>query len=301
VDAYTLPVYVIHWNAPQWCASSVRSLLSSTGLNVLITVIDNGQEVGPPVAELLPLGVRFIRNPRNVGYAGAANVAWRDASGQGAQYFAVLAHDVIVAPDCLYHLLVALASRPGHGIVGPVFYDADLKNPTSTGGLWTGYGATHRIWLPTGSNGEVLEADWLHGALLLIRTACLDQIRGFREDFFAYVEDVDVCLRARKAGWKVGVATKARAKELGHILPIRDHTYLITRNTLLLLRTQAPAYRFWLALVRKVRDASKAALASYLPWRSPARRRLSRQFAVAQSRAILDALLGRAGPGGDLP
>ncbi|MCJ7508785.1 MAG: glycosyltransferase, partial [candidate division Zixibacteria bacterium] len=61
---------------------------------------------------------------------------------------------------------------------------------------------------------EEMEVDWVSGSALLARKDMLDQIRNLDENFFMYVEDVDLCYRAKKSGWKVFYYPHTEVKHL---------------------------------------------------------------------------------------
>jgi hypothetical protein len=93
-----------------------------------------------------------------------------------------------------------------------------------------------------------------HGTLLLARAQCLGEIGLFDERYFAYCEEADLGLRARAAGWEVGLIRGAmvRNPDVGSAVAAID--YLQLRNTLLLVREHSGRYhasiRFALALLQ---------------------------------------------------
>ncbi len=80
-------------------------------------------------------------------------------------------------------------------------------------------------------------ADYPHGTLFMARRACLDEIGLFDERFFTYCEEADLGLRARAAGWEVGLARGARVINPRVSTPKPMAEYLMQRNTLLLVAT----------------------------------------------------------------
>jgi GT2 family glycosyltransferase len=175
-----LPVFVIHWNAPDWCEETVRSLQMSEGVEVDITVIDNCSDRLP----VLPESVTVDLRPKNTGYAGAANRAIDLASIEGAPAFALASHDVTVSPLCLAQM-IDLANRSTQvGIVGPSF------------------------------GTETVQDGWLSGSLMLVRMTCVRDVGRFDPIFGSYCEEVDYCHRAIRRGWQLAVAP-ARANTHG--------------------------------------------------------------------------------------
>jgi GT2 family glycosyltransferase len=205
-----LPVYVIHWNASEWCASAARSILASDNVHVDLTVVDNGQVRGAPLEDLLPEGVRVLRPTRNLGYSGGANLALEDWRGRNLQseLCVIGTHDLHVREDALMRLVEMAAHEEGYGILGPAL----LSPVQSSGGYWTGKRAGQ---LAIEDSSELVDRDWVSGSCMLLRRGCVESVGGFDESFNSYVEDVEFCLRAKDAGWKVGVVTEAIAWGLG--------------------------------------------------------------------------------------
>jgi len=211
--ATPVPVYLVHWNAPEWCASAAASLLASEGVDVGLTVVDNGQEGGPPLASCLPDGVRILKRAANGGYTAGANAAlddWRVTHPTAS--FAVLgSHDLHVESDTLAQLLATAEAVPHCGVLGPAV--TGPREPVSggiaCGGRW--------FELPLDGAPELAERDWVNGTCMLLRRACVDEVGPFDERFGSYAEDVDYGLRARDRGWQVMVLTTARARGLGTV------------------------------------------------------------------------------------
>jgi GT2 family glycosyltransferase len=111
----TLPVYVIHWNAPEWCASACSSIRRSS-VAVALTVIDNASPQRFTSSE-----TRVLVERANLGYSGAANVALREWLAGPAEWCVIAAHDLHVEPDTFAQMLNA--ATPEVGVLGPQFPD----------------------------------------------------------------------------------------------------------------------------------------------------------------------------------
>ena len=218
-----LPVYVIHWNAPEWCAETVHSLRSSRGVEVDVTVIDNASEELP----IVPESVKRIGMSKNVGFAGAANEALRlvDASGE-TEFFGIASHDVQVSPDCLAKCLLFATTHPHVGIFGPDF----------------------------GEN--TAEQGWVSGSLMLLRTDCVEKIGAFDELFGSYCEEVDYCHRAIAHGWEIGFVEGATAHTHGSSDPSRARLLMNANFTLL-----AAKEGDWSRVLRRLAGMARRAIA----------------------------------------
>lgn len=199
-----LPVYVIHWNAPEWCLTTVRSFSSQRGVATAVTVIDNGGLDSTSEAAL-PLGTRVIRLNRNTGYSGGANVAISDWLANGELEFAAIAcHDVELHERSAAAMLAAIRAAPVVGIMG-IERGAFERPPTS----------------PEESKPfTVRPVNFTSGACMIIRRSFAEEVGGFDETFGSYVEDVDYCYRALDQHWAVavtvGVVARWRGRAIGN-------------------------------------------------------------------------------------
>jgi hypothetical protein len=264
------PVYVIHWNAPEWCVSAVDSILRSEA-SVDLTVIDNSAQNGHSLHGRLPPSVRILEVPRNRGYSGGANRAVSDCKVRypKAEFIVIGSHDMHLAPGCLTQLLSVAEAHPQFGVLAP-----GLAGPKeSSGGVWSGHHAYH---LPLDPSIGLVERDWLTGTCLFIRMACLVDVGRFDERFGSYVEDVDFCLRVRDAGWKVGVVPSAKAWGLGTASP--QARAMIYANTVLLRAKRGGLLEATRALGNLAFNTTRCAVGTMALWREPRRRRESKHF-----------------------
>lgn len=275
-----LPAYVIHWNAPHWCKSSVLSLLRSDHTALELCVVDNGQLSGPRLASLLPPEVRIMRMPKNSGYAGAANAAIKDFLNryERCDYVLIGSHDLHVEPSTLSSLVKAADADPGLGVVAPVLVGPDAPSSGAS------YGVGGSIHHPLVQEREVVLRDWASGTCLMFRRACLYETGSFDERFGSYVEDVDICLRARDAGWKVGVATGAVAWGLGS--SSADSWSRMEANRVLLGAKRFGFRGAMRALSQVATWAGRSAVGSLTPWRAKESRRQSRVYLARHMKAI---------------
>lgn len=204
-----VPVFLIHFDAPEWLRSSVASVLASEHADVRVVVVDNGgAEVG-----LLPAAAERVVTGTNLGYTGAANLAldlWTERF-PGAPVAIIGSHDLHVEPECVRALSQAMAANPDLGILGPVLEQA----PRSTGGRWRAFDRRQHFDERVATSRGPVRVDWVSGTCLAVRKACVDQVGVFDAGLGSYLEDVDICLRARDAGWAVAVEPSARARGLG--------------------------------------------------------------------------------------
>lgn len=145
----------------------------------------------------------------NLGYAAAIQLAMRRTQ---APFLLVLNADLLPESGCLsavLELVEELVSRPRKiGVVGFRLLNADGTLQGSAGKFPTLWRTLFGLLRPRASRKYLnfplegqTEAPWVTGASFLLSRACLEEIGGLDERFFMYYEDVDLCLRAKQAGW----------------------------------------------------------------------------------------------------
>lgn len=303
-SAVRLPVYVLHWNAAERAAATVELLRRSDGVRPEITIVDSGSS--PEERAALASETKdcnFLSLPANVGYAGAANAALAHfaARADDDDWCVLAAHDAQARPDTLREMAVAAQRATSYGVLGPAHWSRDFSRPTTIGGRW-GMGGLQRARLvrvdrsPHRAASGVVDVCWVSGALMAVRAACARRVGGFDETLFAYWEDVDFCLRAADAGWRVGVVMSAAAAESGSTTPSFAQSYYMARNHLLLARARLGRARSALVTGVVAGMAAQAHVGAMLPWRPRVRRAASHAYARGRWRGLRDGLAGRGGP-----
>lgn len=234
-DASTVGAVIVHYHRERDVGDLVGNLVEVQGLPISnIILVDNGSSAGVLESELRCVGHRpHVVSLPNVGYAAAMNVGWR-AMPPGIRYVVMLSHEVVLEAGCLSELVSELRTRP-RALVGPVL-TIDGSTVWSAGGLLTRVRAlpSHRLRgrsvddVPDG----VEPCTWLDGAVVATTRALLEELGGLDEDFFLYMEDVDLGMRARRAAAEVLVVPHARAQQTPS--PVIE-PYIWTRNMFLLL------------------------------------------------------------------
>jgi len=277
--------------------ATVASLTRSEGVVIDVCVIDNASREGvlDEISERLPDNVRLLPLPMNVGFAGAANEAIAQARRTRDSWFVIAAHDVLVQASTLAELVACMEADATIGIVGPLLTNADASELAGEGGRW--FASIPEPAIAVGRSRGLVEREWVQGCLLLIRAACAEEIGGFWSELFAYYEEVDLCLRARDAGWRVGVASNALAHEPGRTVPTDRFTYLMIRNELALIRRHSGRVALLWKAAPIAFNCTRAFAGSIAPWRRPERRELSRHYLAPRAWGVLDAVRGRLGPG----
>lgn len=251
-----LTVIIVSYNTRELTLRAVETLLAnSPGLAMHVVVFDNASADGSAQAVATRFRqVEVVANLDNVGFASANN---RVAETATTPWLCLLNPDTETHPNAIVNLLAFAKAHPEAGIVGgrTVFPDGSL-NPASCWrriSPWSLFTQTFGLarlfpgselfnheamggWL----RDSVREVDVVVGCLLLTPTELWRRLGGFDTRYFMYGEDADLCLRARKLGYRpmitpdaqimhlVGASTKKRADKVVAVMKakatlIRDH------------------------------------------------------------------------------
>lgn len=199
----SVSIIVVNWNGRHHLQLCLSSLIAQTYPNFEIILVDNGSTDGSQalVREQFP-DVRLIALRENVGFARGNNVG---IGASTADYIATINNDTKVDPNWLTALVETAEANPQVGMCAAklLFWDRpDIINSAGicldrAGIAWDRLGGQRNSATP-GLPTPVFGAS---GGAALYRRTMLDQIGLFDEDFFAYLEDVDLAWRARLAGW----------------------------------------------------------------------------------------------------
>lgn len=210
-----LSIILINYKRVNDTIECINSLFNSSYYNFDIIVIDNGSMDGS--VEILRnrfQNINLIANKENLGFSEGNNIGIRIALENNYKYILLLNNDTIVAKDALYNLINTFKQEPEVGILGSkiVYYDypdmiwfaGGYFNPNSAMGKH--YGIKEK---DIGQYDKESESDYITGCCLLTKLEVVENIGLLDSNYFAYLEDVDFCLRAKKAGYKIKYQPKA--------------------------------------------------------------------------------------------
>lgn len=300
---------VLNYRTPDETFLAVRSVLASRQPFDDVIVVNNdrgdgnlnvgGPFQGRPGGAESP-ALQIVGTGRNLGFSGGMNVGIRDALSRGADRILLVNSDVIVPPDCLERLGRCLDAAPGTGIAGPVVLAR--SEPDLIASLGMSYASPsgrmrHRGFGTRVAFGQVVAGgavDGVSGCLMLVKREVFEAVGLLDEDYFFSFEDLDFCLRARRAGFATVLATDAvvyheGGRSMGADSPRR--LYFAARNHLLLARRAAPQSGRFASLGRAVSIVMLNLAHAALSRGGPLLARLS-----AVARGTRDYVAGRFGP-----
>jgi GT2 family glycosyltransferase len=220
------------------CLESASAAAANVSSELI--VVDNGSLSGL-VRERFPSG-RLVAPGFNSGFAGGVA---RGIGAAGGRWVALLNDDATIEPDALAMMLTAGESSEKIGAVAAQVRFRDARERVNSAGISVdrlGIATERLAGAPVAAASEPGEAFGASGCCALYRRAMLEQIGGFDERFFAYLEDVDVAWRARAAGWSCVYEPRAIAYHRGSASSrhgSRQKYYLVGRNRVWLLARNA--------------------------------------------------------------
>lgn len=200
---------VVNWNGGDANLACLESLVEAGFPAERIAFVDNASSDGSleQVVDRFP-GLVVIRNSENLGFGEGANQGARRALEQGASAVLFANNDVTFPAQTPGQLVALLGAEERVGVVGPrVLYADPPPRVWCAGGMLTwrqnlstllGHGARDdQRWR------ERRDVDYIAGCAMLVRREVFDAIGFLEPDYFAYMEDVDFCVRAKAAGFGV--------------------------------------------------------------------------------------------------
>ncbi len=293
-----ISIVIVNWNGYDDTVVALTSIkkMDKRGCDVSVIVVDNGStNDSVSVIKHAHPWPTLIETGKNLGFTGGNNVGMKTALQSGADVVWLLNNDIICERNALK--ILDAFDDPGVGIAGSKIYfapgreyhkDRYSKSERGrvfwfAGGLvdWDNMYASHRgvDEVDNGQYDKTIETAFITGCSMMIRRETIEKI-GFLDDkFYLYLEDLDYCLRAKYAGYRLLYVPSSiiwhvnAGSSGGPGNPM--HEYYLTRNRLLVGMRYAP-FRTKLALVK---EAMKFVTGD----------------SSIKKKAVIDALVGRFG------
>jgi len=251
-DASLVSVVVVSFNGRDLLPDCLASLCRQTYRHHEVIVVDNGSSDGS--AEWLHKhypSVRVVALPSNRGFAGGTNAGIRVARGG---FVATINNDVRVEPNWIEEMVRTAQRGRGVGMVASKVLFVRAPSVVDSAGLcidrvgmaWHRLGGSY----DDGSASEHEVFGPCAGAALY-RRELFDDVGYFDEDFFCYLEDVDLAWRARQAGWRCVYTPRACAYHLHSATAVEDSPFKrfhLGRNKVWLIAKNFPAPEVWFYL-----------------------------------------------------
>lgn len=205
------------------CLQSLKKL-NSADLSIDIIVVDNHSQDGSQKSLSKVKGINFIQNSQNLGYSGGNNIGIRYALRNKAELILILNNDTTIDKNTLLHL--EKRSRQADIISPKIYFSPGFefhkkRYRSNELGKIIWYAGGEIDWeniigkhvgvdeVDNGQFNKPCEVDFATGAAMFIKREVFEKVGFFDEKYFLYLEDMDFCVRAKKAGFKIMYEPKA--------------------------------------------------------------------------------------------
>ena len=235
-DDPAVSVVIVNWNGERFLCRCLDAVLAQTLPNVEVIVVDNAStdDSLDLVRERYAGRVRIVALDQNTGYSGGANAGF--AVGRG-EYFALLNNDAFPEPEWLAEMVRAAGEDDDIGMVAcKTISEGDQRVIDTAGQVIYGDCISRgrgRLERDRGQYDRIEEVIFPSGSACLIRRDLIADIGPMDGRYWMFMEDSDLGLRARLAGWRCVYTPKARVRHLysataGAYSPMK--AYHIERN-----------------------------------------------------------------------
>jgi GT2 family glycosyltransferase len=183
------------WNITKDCLDSL-SKINTKNINLSVFLVDNSTSKN---AQINPIITQTISPSKNLGFAAGNNLAIKISKTLKPNYYLFLNNDTIVEPHFLQNLINNLPQKDC--IAGPVIeHKVNGKTFYDYGGSinWQKTQPKHTNLTTHTPTQKPIQRNFISGCCMLVSKNIIDNIGTFRQDYFMYLEDVELCLRAKK-------------------------------------------------------------------------------------------------------
>jgi GT2 family glycosyltransferase len=253
-------VVILNWNGVNHLREFLPSVMASVWPNLDVIIGDNASTDNSVdfIKNSYP-SIKIIENDQNYGFTGGYN---RVLENVEADYFILLNSDVEVFPGWIAPVIELMESDPLIAVAAPkimAYLQKDyFEHAGAAGGFIDKFGYPfcqgrmfYEIEKDLGQYEQSHEVFWASGAAMFIKKHCWVEAGGFDEEFFAHMEEIDLCWRLKNKGYKVMYCARSEVFHLGGGTLNAENpfkTYLNFRNNLLLLKKNLSFWRGFLII-----------------------------------------------------
>jgi GT2 family glycosyltransferase len=205
-------VVIVNWRQPKRTIEAAHSIALQSARPAVIVVVDNGSNDNSvdEIAAGMPDAVIIARNV-NGGFGAGCNAGIEYIVSKDLEYVWLINNDAIPEHDCLELLLAKASSNQEIAVTGARIKDPEKKIVDHAGCVMNPLSLNCTYTL---SENELARSEygWITGASMLLSSKALKKIGFFKESYFMYWEDADLCCRMRRAGFRLAVAEGALVK-----------------------------------------------------------------------------------------
>jgi hypothetical protein len=240
-------VVILNWNGKKFLEKFLPGVMANSMDSAEIIIADNASSDDSLayLKENHP-GIRIIRLDRNYGFAGGYNMALRQIE---ADYYILLNSDIEVTANWIAPVIKLMEGDPAIAACQPKirsYYEPEkFEYAGAAGGFIDKYGYPfcqgrlfQSLEKDEGQYNQAREVFWATGACMFVKAVVFHKLGGFDEDFFAHMEEIDFCWRAKNQGYKIMYCPDSTIFHIGGgTLPKNNSrkTYLNIRNNIIML------------------------------------------------------------------
>jgi len=238
-------IIVLNWNGLKDTIECLESLRKITYPNYEVIIVDNGSSGNDPdvLEERYKDYIKVIRNKENLGFCGGNNIGIKEAIKRSAEYILLLNNDTVIEPNFLDELVRVALKDNKIAIVGSVIADYYTKKI-----VFTNAKIDRKLKMESRIDYLNLNKDWwetegVSGASMIISVEHLLKHSLFLdEDLFLYCDEMDLCIRAKRGGLKVVIASNSKVyhkegRSHGGEIKLKPiPVYYVLRNRILLAK-----------------------------------------------------------------
>ena len=245
-------IVILNWNGAEHLRRFLPSVVAAAPAGVEVMVADNGStddSLGVLATEFPSVGV--LRLEANYGFAGGYNRALKQVE---ADYYLLLNSDIETPEGWLAPILDVLEREPDVAVVSPKLISwtdrTKFEYAGASGGFidFLGYPfcrgrILRQVETDEGQYDDARDVFWVSGAAFCCRADVFHALGGFDADFFAHMEEIDLCWRMQLAGYRVRVVPQSRVYHLGGGTLTTDSPTKSSTTTAIIWRCSTSALR----------------------------------------------------------
>ncbi|MDB2463041.1 glycosyltransferase family 2 protein, partial [Algibacter sp.] len=260
-----IAIVILNWNGKNLLEQFLPSVIQhSQGADIYIADNASTDDSVAFIKTNYP-NLKLIKNQTNGGYAKGYNDALKNVH---ADVLCLLNSDIEVTPNWLTPIISTFKNEADTSIIQPKILDYNKKDyfeyAGAAGGFIDKYGYPYcrgrifnTIEKDRGQYNDTTNIFWASGACLFIRNTVFKQLNGFDEHFFAHMEEIDLCWRAKNLGHTIKYVGQSEIYHVGGATLKTTNpkkTFLNFRNSLITLTKNANGFILGKILVRLVLD-----------------------------------------------
>lgn len=239
-------VVILNWNGKSFLEKFLPSVLAHSTSATIIVADNNSTDDSVAFLKSKYPSIRIIEIPENGGYSKGYNIALKQIE---AEYYILLNSDIEVTPNWIEPVIKLMDNDRSIAACQPKLLDFNNKDlfeyAGAAGGLIDHFGYPYcrgrlfnSLEKDNGQYDNNCEIFWASGACMFVRAKDFHSIGGLDNDFFAHLEEIDLCWRLKSAGHKIYYCGESKVYHVGggtlnKINPRK--TYLNFRNSLFML------------------------------------------------------------------